>query len=164
MTEEAVRAVLAHYLSHSAAGDEQAASTIYREDAVLEFPQSGERFEGVDHFLPWRREYPARIEYELDRVRGRDDVWVAELRIRRRRPRVRRRPGPPRVHLRRRGVAGTGLAGPLARRAATGGRAALSRAGVRGRPRARSRGAAPSPCGPGYPRIAVRVARRYGCQ
>jgi hypothetical protein len=82
MTEEAVRAVLAHYLSHSAAGDEQAASTIYHEDAVLEFPQSGERFEGVDHFLPWRREYPARIEYELDRVRGRDDVWVAELRIR----------------------------------------------------------------------------------
>ncbi|MGY1822739.1 nuclear transport factor 2 family protein [Geodermatophilus sp. SYSU D00079] len=83
MTEEAVRAVLEHYLSHSAGGDEQAASTIYRDDAVLEFPQSGERFEGVDHFLPWRREYPAeQIDYELDRVRGHGDVWVAELRVR----------------------------------------------------------------------------------
>jgi hypothetical protein len=83
MTEEAVRAALLHYLDHSAAGDEETASTIYHADAVLEFPQSGERFEGVDHFLPWRREYPAAtIEYALDRLRGSDDVWVAELRIR----------------------------------------------------------------------------------
>ncbi|MBB3083078.1 nuclear transport factor 2 family protein [Geodermatophilus sabuli] len=83
MTEEAVRAALLHYLDRSAAGDEETASTIYHADAVLEFPQSGERFEGVDHFLPWRREYPAAtIEYALDRLRGSGDVWVAELRIR----------------------------------------------------------------------------------
>ena len=82
MDEPGVRAALNHYLNRSAAGDEDGAHTIYHPDAVLEFPQSGERFDGVDHFLPWRRQYPAKVEYELDRVRGQGDVWTAELRIR----------------------------------------------------------------------------------
>jgi ketosteroid isomerase-like protein len=83
MDEASARAVVQHYLERSAAGDEEGASSIYAPDAVLEFPQSGERFEGVAAFLPWRRDYPATsIDYELDRVRGAGDVWVAELRIR----------------------------------------------------------------------------------
>jgi hypothetical protein len=82
MEESAVRAALTHYLEHSAAGDEDGAHDIYHPDAVLEFPQSGERYEGVPNFLAWRREYPAKLEYELDRVRGAGDVWVGELRIR----------------------------------------------------------------------------------
>jgi hypothetical protein len=82
MDEAAVRASLKHYLDHSAAGNEDAAHDIYVEDAVLEFPQSGERFEGVANFLAWRRNYPARVEYDLRRVRGRDDVWVAEILLR----------------------------------------------------------------------------------
>jgi ketosteroid isomerase-like protein len=82
MDEHGVRAALNHYFTHSAAGDEDGAHTIYHPDAVLEFPQSGERFDGVDHFLPWRRQYPAKVEYELDRVRGQGDVWIGELRIR----------------------------------------------------------------------------------
>ena len=32
---------------------------MYHEDAILEFPQSGERFVGRDAFLTWRRQYPA---------------------------------------------------------------------------------------------------------
>ena len=82
MDESGVRAAVQHYLDHSAARDEDAAHEIYLDDAVLEFPQSGERFDGVDHFLPWRRQYPAKVEYELDRVRGHGDVWIGELRIR----------------------------------------------------------------------------------
>ena len=31
---------------------------LYHDDAVLEFPQSGERFEGVDNFREWRRAVP----------------------------------------------------------------------------------------------------------
>jgi hypothetical protein len=49
---------------------------------VLEFPQSGERFEGVASFLPWRRQYPAQVEYEVRRLRGSGHVWIAELLIR----------------------------------------------------------------------------------
>ena len=30
---------------------------IYHDDAVLEFPQSGERFVGIENFREWRGEY-----------------------------------------------------------------------------------------------------------
>ncbi|MGY1736882.1 nuclear transport factor 2 family protein [Geodermatophilus sp. SYSU D00684] len=82
MDEQSVRAALEHYVRHSAAGDEDRASEIYHEDAVLEFPQSGERFEGVANFREWRRDYPARVDLEIVRVRGRDDFWVVEVRAR----------------------------------------------------------------------------------
>ncbi|GAB3195300.1 hypothetical protein GCM10027261_15150 [Geodermatophilus arenarius] len=82
MDEQSVRAALEHYIRHSAAGDEDRASEIYHEDAVLEFPQSGERFEGVANFREWRREYPAQVDLEIVRVRGRDDFWVVEVRAR----------------------------------------------------------------------------------
>jgi SnoaL-like protein len=82
MDEAAVRAALEHYIRHSGAGDEDTASEIYHEDAILEFPQSGERFEGVGNFREWRRNYPAEVELEIVRVRGRDDFWVVEVRAR----------------------------------------------------------------------------------
>ncbi|MGY1731367.1 nuclear transport factor 2 family protein [Geodermatophilus sp. SYSU D01045] len=82
MDEQSVRAALEHYVRHSSAGDEDRASEIYHEDAVLEFPQSGERFEGVANFREWRRDYPARVDLEVVRVRGRDDFWVVEVRAR----------------------------------------------------------------------------------
>jgi hypothetical protein len=83
MDETAVRATLQHDPDHSAAGEEDVAHEIYREDAVLEFPQSGERFEGVENFREWRRRYPAtKVEFDVRRVRGEGDVWVVELRIR----------------------------------------------------------------------------------
>ncbi|WP_319463456.1 nuclear transport factor 2 family protein [Micromonospora sp. RTP1Z1] len=78
MDEQAVRAVLTHYIAHSGT-DEDTAHEIYHPDAVLEFPQSGERFDGVENFREWRRRYPAAVSYELGRVRGGGDVWVAEL-------------------------------------------------------------------------------------
>ena len=82
MDEAAVRAAVQHYFDYSGAGDEDRASEIYAEDAVVEFPQSGERFEGVDNFREWRRMYPAKVEVELVRVRGGGDLWVAEVRAR----------------------------------------------------------------------------------
>jgi ketosteroid isomerase-like protein len=83
MDEAAVRAAVRHYLDRSAAGEEHVAHEIYHPDAVLEFPQSGERFEGVQNFEPWRAEYPATtIDFDVRRVRGAEDVWVVELRIR----------------------------------------------------------------------------------
>lgn len=82
MDESEVRAALQRYFDRSAAGEEELAHEMYAADAVLEFPQSGERFEGVAQFLPWRRQYPAeRIDVELGRVRGHGNVWVAELTI-----------------------------------------------------------------------------------
>jgi len=83
MDEPAVRAAVQHYLDHSAAGEGDVAHEIYHRDAVLEFPQSGERFDGVGNFAPWRAAYPATtIDFDVRRVRGGGDVWVVELRVR----------------------------------------------------------------------------------
>jgi ketosteroid isomerase-like protein len=83
MDESGVRAALKHYFDHSAAGDEDVAHEIYVDDAVLEFPQSGERFEGVENFREWRRQYPATsVEFDVRRVRGGAEVWVTELGVR----------------------------------------------------------------------------------
>jgi hypothetical protein len=81
MNYEDVKARFVRYLTHGAR-DEVIVSELYHDDALLEFPQSGERFRGKDNFIPWRSEYPARTEFELRAIRGEGDVWIAEGRIR----------------------------------------------------------------------------------
>jgi hypothetical protein len=51
---------------------------IYHDDAILEFPQSGERFEGVANFKQWRSQYPAGVSLEVRNLRGQGDLWVVE--------------------------------------------------------------------------------------
>jgi hypothetical protein len=58
--------------------DEDISHEIYHEDAVLEFPQSGERFEGVANFREWRRQYPAWLQFHTRRITHRDDLVVVE--------------------------------------------------------------------------------------
>jgi ketosteroid isomerase-like protein len=82
MDQEGARAALQQYLDYSAAGDTDRAHEVYSDDAVLEFPQSGERFEGVANFREWRRGYPAKVDLEIRRVRGGGDVWTAEVAVR----------------------------------------------------------------------------------
>lgn len=62
--------------------DPHRAHAMYHGDAVLEFPQSGERFVGVDNFREWRSQYPGSVDFEVRDVRGGDDVWVAEVSLR----------------------------------------------------------------------------------
>ncbi|MFL6179252.1 MAG: nuclear transport factor 2 family protein [Actinomycetes bacterium] len=58
--------------------DEDISHEIYHDDAVVEFPQSGERFEGVENFREWRRQYPARLQFHTRRITHRDDLVVVE--------------------------------------------------------------------------------------
>jgi hypothetical protein len=58
--------------------DEDVSHEIYHDDAVLEFPQSGERFEGVENFREWRRRYPAKLRVHTRRITHRDDLVVVE--------------------------------------------------------------------------------------
>jgi hypothetical protein len=60
---------------------EERSRDLYHEDAVLEFPQSGERFEGLANFAEWRRQYPAEVEFRIRRMTVRDDLVVGELSI-----------------------------------------------------------------------------------
>lgn len=52
-----VRAMLEQHFEY-AGSDPDRAHEMYHPDAVLEFPQSGERFEGVDNLREWRSHYP----------------------------------------------------------------------------------------------------------
>jgi hypothetical protein len=77
--EELVRALRRHW-DHSGR-DEDVAHDFYHEHAVLEFPQSGERFEGVENFREWRRQYPSNVKFHLRRISHRDDLVVTEYLI-----------------------------------------------------------------------------------
>lgn len=61
--------------------DEDVSHEIYHDDAVLEFPQSGERFEGVENFREWRRRYPTALDFHLRRITHRDDFVATEYLI-----------------------------------------------------------------------------------
>ena len=57
----------------------EASHDIYHEDAILEFPQSGERFIGKRNFMEWRQRYPADVRYRIRRITGSGELWVNEL-------------------------------------------------------------------------------------
>lgn len=82
MADEArVREIVERYFEFVGA-DVERADEIYHDDAVLEFPQSGERFEGAATFTEWRRQYPAdlgKVRFKLRRVTVRTDLAVVEL-------------------------------------------------------------------------------------
>ena len=90
-----------------------ASHAMYQEDAVLEFPQSGERFEGVENLRAWRSNYPASTSVEFQEIRGhgRSLGRRADDRLRRRpgelrgqHPRAARRQDRARDDLRGRGL------------------------------------------------------------
>lgn len=80
LTEDELVQALRRHWDHSGK-NEDISHEIYRDDAVLEFPQSGERFEGVENFREWRRRYPADLKFHLRRINHRDDLVVTEYLI-----------------------------------------------------------------------------------
>ena len=90
MDERAVRELIKAHFAASTVGapgggpddDITAASEIYAEDAVLEWPQARERVRGRANIIAFRSTYPQRMEFELHRISGRDDLWVNEYTIR----------------------------------------------------------------------------------
>jgi hypothetical protein len=61
--------------------DVDAEHEIYHPDAVLEFPQSRERFEGVDNFRAWRSLHPSKVTLRATSIVGDRDVWVGLRKI-----------------------------------------------------------------------------------
>jgi len=52
---------------------------MYHDDAILEFPQSGERFRGKANMQGYREEYPAvQLDFEPREIRGSGDFWIGE--------------------------------------------------------------------------------------
>jgi len=79
MTDAERRLAIERHFDASQEGDEAAEQEIYADDAVLEYPQSGERFHGRDNIRGQRGHHPARREFVVQRVRGSGDLWITEL-------------------------------------------------------------------------------------
>jgi hypothetical protein len=77
MDAATVRAMLEQHFGSS---DPEVSHEMYHDDAVLEFPQSGERFMGVANFREWRSNYPGSTTVEFRQITGRDDLWVVDSR------------------------------------------------------------------------------------
>ena len=80
MDPETVRSMLLRNLGRGA-DDPVGSNDMYDDDAVLEFPQSGERFQGVENIREWRSRYPGSVSYEIRRIRGSGEIWVAEINV-----------------------------------------------------------------------------------
>ena len=71
------RAIEQHWAA-SEAGDAEVEYRLYAEDAVLDYPQSGERFVGRSTIAEQRSGNPAHRHFRLRRVLGTGSVWVSE--------------------------------------------------------------------------------------
>lgn len=78
MADSDIRAALSQHWAASDANDFESEHQIYREDAVLEYPQSGERIRGRRNIQTTRTLQPSRKRFKVRRVIGSGDLWVSE--------------------------------------------------------------------------------------
>ncbi|MGB6173631.1 MAG: nuclear transport factor 2 family protein [Xanthobacteraceae bacterium] len=79
MSDQEMRATLDRHWAASDANDFEAEHSIYRDDAVLEYPQSGERIRGRRNIQASRSAQPNRKRFTVQRILGSADLWVTEL-------------------------------------------------------------------------------------
>ena len=79
MGDREIRAALDRHWAASDANDFGVEHDIYREDAVLEYPQSGERIRGPRNIQSSRTAQPNRKRFTLRRIIGVGDLWVTEF-------------------------------------------------------------------------------------
>jgi hypothetical protein len=72
------RARLQHHWEASERGDLDAEHAIYAEDAILDYPQSGERFRGRARIQAQRSGHPAERHFTIRRIIGGGDLWLSE--------------------------------------------------------------------------------------
>jgi ketosteroid isomerase-like protein len=80
--DQAIRAALDQHWAASDAGDLEAEHRIYLEDAVLDYPQSGERTRGRSNIQNQRGSQPNTKRFLVRRIIGCGDLWVTELVLR----------------------------------------------------------------------------------
>src|ERR1700709_1011953 len=79
MDDRTVRAALERHWQASDASDFEAEHDIYRDDAVLFYPQSGERIHGRHNIQEARRAQPNKKRFTVRRMIGSGDLWVTEF-------------------------------------------------------------------------------------
>jgi hypothetical protein len=79
MAENEIREALDRHWAASDANDFDGEHDIYRVDAVLEYPQSGERIRGRRNIQASRVAQPNSKRFSVRRIVGRGDLWVTEF-------------------------------------------------------------------------------------
>jgi len=79
MRDQQIRAALDQHWAASDANDFEMEHRIYREDAVLEYPQSGERIRGRLNIQITRSIQPNKKRFTVQRIIGGGDLWITEF-------------------------------------------------------------------------------------
>jgi ketosteroid isomerase-like protein len=77
--DQEIRAALDQHWAASDANDFETEHRIYRDDAVLDYPQSGERTRGRSNIQNQRGNQPNKKRFTVRRIIGAGDLWVTEL-------------------------------------------------------------------------------------
>ena len=78
MQDQIIRAALDQHWAASDVNDFETEHSIYHEDAVLEYPQSGERFRGRCNIQNNRAKQPSKKRFAERRIIGGGDLWITE--------------------------------------------------------------------------------------
>ncbi len=79
MRDQQIRAALDQHWAASDANDFETEHRIYDEDAVLEYPQSGERIRGRLNIQITRSIQPNKKRFTVQRIIGGGDLWITEF-------------------------------------------------------------------------------------
>ena len=76
--DASTRARIEEHWKASDLGETDTEHAVYATDAILDYPQSGERFRGRAKIQAQRGGHPAKRHFTVLRIRGGDDLWVSE--------------------------------------------------------------------------------------
>ncbi len=77
--EEQIRTALDGHWQASAAGDPDAEHDIYDDDAICDYPQSGERILGRSNLQTMRSHHPDKPSgFNVKRILGNGNLWITE--------------------------------------------------------------------------------------
>jgi ketosteroid isomerase-like protein len=79
MEDQILRASLQRHWDASDSNDFEAEHEIYHEDAVLHYPQSGERIRGRRNIQESRFVQPNKKRFTVQRMIGNGNLWVTEF-------------------------------------------------------------------------------------
>ena len=77
--DQEIRAALDQHWAASDANDFETEHQIYHEDAVLDYPQSGERTRGRRNIQNQRASQPSQKRFTIRRIIGGGNFWVTEF-------------------------------------------------------------------------------------
>jgi len=78
MASTDIRAALERHWAASDASDFETEHEIYRDDAILDYPQSGERIRGRRQIQLSRTAQQNKKRFSIKRILGKDDLWITE--------------------------------------------------------------------------------------